>query len=370
MQIALVHDYLTQQGGAENVFRVFTEIFPNAPIYTFFYDGKKFKDVLKDRKVYSSFLQKIPGITKHYRWTLPFMPKLTESFDFSDYNVVLSSTSAFAKGIVAGPKTLHICYCHTPTRYLWIDSDEYVRELKYNRLVKKAIPYLLENLRQWDKKAALRVGKYLTNSIEVQKRIKKYYNRDAKVIYPPVDIKNYYLSHNVELDPSKGYYLIGGRLVAYKRYDLAITAFNRMGIKLKIFGDGPEEARLKQMAKPNIEFLGRVSEEEKRKLFANCIAFIHPQVEDFGITPIETMAAGRPVIAYSAGGVLETVVNNTTGKFFPEQTWESLAETVIRFKPENFDTQRIRQQAERFGVERFKEEIRDFIKKCTNLSEK
>jgi glycosyltransferase involved in cell wall biosynthesis len=361
MKIALVHDYLTQQGGAENVFKIFTEIFPDAPIYTFFYDYKKFENFLAGRKVYSSFLQKIPGITKHYRWTLPLMPKLIESFDFSSYDFVLSSTSAFSKGIITDSRTRHVCYCHTPTRYLWIDSEEYVRELKYNKYIKRVIPPLLEKLRQWDRRAAFRVDAYLANSREVQKRIKKYYGKDSRVIYPPVDVENYYLSGDVEMDPSKGYYLVGGRLVAYKRYDLVVMAFNRMGIKLKIFGDGPEEGELRKMARSNIEFLGRVSEDKKRELMSKCIAFIHPQVEDFGITPVETMASGRPVIAYRAGGVLESVIDDVTGKFFLEQTWESLAETIIRFEPEKFDPRVIRLQAERFGVERFKREIKEAV---------
>ncbi|MFH1564912.1 MAG: glycosyltransferase [bacterium] len=359
--IALVHDYLTQQGGAENVFKIFMEIFSDAPIYTFFYDYKKFEYILAGKKIHSSFLQKIPLIAKHYRWTLPFMPKITESFDFSSYDIVLSNTSAFSKGIITNPKTKHICYCHTPTRYLWIDSEEYVRELKYNHLVKRIIPFLLKNLRQWDKKAAGRVDKYLTNSLEVHERIKKYYNRDSQVIYPPVDVDNYYLSDNVEIDPAKGYYLIGGRLVSYKRYDLVVISFNRMGIKLKIFGEGPEEQKLKKMARANIEFLGRINEKQKQELMSKCIAFVHPQVEDFGITPVETMASGRPVIAYRAGGVKESVVDGITGEFFPEQTWESLAETVIKFRPENFDPQKIRAQAEKFGVERFKREIREAV---------
>lgn len=360
MKIALVHDYLVQRGGAENILKIFTEIFPDAHIYTFFYDYKKFQDILKGKKIYSSFLQKIPFIAKHYQWTLPFMPRIIESFDFSSYDIVLSNTSAFAKGIITGPNTTHICYCHTPTRYLWIDSEEYVRELKYNKFIKKVIPALLKNLRQWDTRAARRVNKYLTNSFEVHQRIHKYYNRDSEIIYPPVNISNYYVS-NVEIDPSKGYYLIGGRLVAYKRYDVVVTSFSRMGIKLKIFGEGPEEQKLKKMARTNIEFLGRISEYKKIDLMSKCVAFIHPQVEDFGITAVETMAAGRPVIAYRAGGVMESIVDGVTGEFFREQTWESLAETVIKFRPEKFDSQKIRAQAEKFGVERFKREIREAV---------
>lgn len=361
MKIALVHDYLIQQGGAENVFKVFAEIFPEAPIYTFFYDAKKFKDILNGRQVYSSWLQKIPGITRHYRWTLPFMPKIIESFDFNGYDVVLSSTSAFGKGIIVGPKTTHICYCHTPTRYLWIESDEYVAQLRYGRLIKKIIFKLLNNLRQWDLKAAARVDFYLANSQEVEERIKKYYHRESTVIYPAVDVEKFIINPQVEIDPAKGYYLIGGRLVAYKRYDLAVQAFSRMGIKLKIFGSGPEENNLKQMAKPCIEFLGRVSEDTKRQLLASCIAFIHPQVEDFGITPLESMAAGRPVIAYRAGGALESVEAGLTGEFFDQQTWESLAETVIRFTPEKFNSIKIHEYVKKFDVARFKQELKQFI---------
>lgn len=366
MKIALLHDYLTQGGGAENVFQIFTEVFPNAPVYTLFYDYKKFKNILEGKKINSSFLQKIPGIKKHYRWTLPFIPKATESLDFSDYDIVLSSTSAYGKGIITGPNTLHICYCHTPVRYLWMCSDQYIKELRYNKIIKGMIPPLLDNLRKWDKMAADRVNVYLTNSNIVKDRIKKYYNRESTVIHPHVNVDDHYISKKVETNPTKGYYLTGGRLVAYKRYDLAITAFNRMGIKLKIFGDGPEEKRLKQMAKPCIEFLGRISEEKKRKLLSECMAFIHPQVEDFGITPVETMASGRPVIAYPVGGVTESVVDKVTGKFFTEQNWQCLAETVIRFEPDKFDPQVIRDHAKKFDVERFKREIKSFVREKTN----
>jgi glycosyltransferase involved in cell wall biosynthesis len=357
MKIALFHDYLTQQGGAENVFRVFAEMFPDAPIYTFFYDEKKFADILANREVHASFLQKVPFIKKHYRWTLPFMPKIVESFDFSKYDIVLSSTSAFGKGIITTSKTKHICYCHTPTRYLWLDTKDYIEQLKYSSPIKKIIPILLTNLRKWDKKASQRVDKYIANSIEVQKRIKKFYERDSEVIYPSVKVADFKVNKEVEINPAKGYYLIGGRLVAYKRYDIAVIAFSRMGIKLKVFGDGPELKTLKKMARKNIEFVGRVSEEEKKKLLTNCIAFIHPQVEDFGITPLETMASGRPVIAYPVGGASESVVEGKTGAFFPEQTWESLTETVIRFKPENFDPEVIRKHAEGFDESVFRREI-------------
>ncbi len=356
MKLALVHDHLIQDGGAERVLDVFAGMYPEASIYTLLYDEKKMGHLFSKEKVKTSFLQNWPGSLTHYQWFLPFMPTATESYDLMDYDVVLSSCSAMAKGVISRSNTLHFCYCHTPTRYLWSDTHRYLEELKYNRLIKKFIPTVLTNLRTWDQIAANRVDYFIANSKNVADRIKKYYRRDSIIIHPPVETDKFFIS-----DKIGNYFLTGGRLVAYKRFDIAIKAFNRLGIPLKIFGTGPEEENLKKMAKGNIEFLGKIDFEELKLQYSKAIAFVHPQIEDFGITAVESMASGRPTIAFAAGGACETVVEGKTGTFFEDQTWESLADTVARFKPDEFNPQQIKDYAQQFGVERFKSEINTLI---------
>jgi glycosyltransferase involved in cell wall biosynthesis len=357
MKIALVHDHLVQRGGAEEVLKVFKEIFPKAPIFTLIYNKDAFGD-FKDFDVRTSFLQKIPFGVSKYQWLLPLMPIATERYNLDKFDIVLSNCSALSKGVIVRPEVLHICYCHTPTRYLWTDTHLYIKELPQNRFVKKIIPFFLNRLRIWDRLAAERVDKFIANSKVVQRRIMKYYNRESVVIHPPVFTSNFKISPHIE-----NYYLAGGRLVPYKRFDLIVKAFNKLGIKLKIFGFGPEFKKLKEMAKKNIEFLGRVSDREKAELYSKCIAFLHPQEEDFGLMAIEAMASGRPVIAYRKGGALETVVDGKTGEFFDEQTWESLAHTVIRFKPEDYKPEEIRSHALQFDVNVFKDKIKNYIEK-------
>ncbi len=356
MKLALIHDHLTQKGGAEQVLKIFQEIWPEAPIYTLFFDKKKLGDEFKNKDIKTSFLQKWPGALRHYQWFLPLMPTATESYDLMNYDVVISSCSALAKGVITRSNTLHICYCHTPTRYLWSDTHRYLEELKYSRLIKKIVPYFLNHLRTWDQLAAQRVDIFVANSKNVANRIKKYYRRDSIVIHPPVETNNFQIADKIDR-----YFLTGGRLVTYKRFDLAIQAFNRLGIPLKIFGEGPQEKELKKLAKSNIEFVGPVDQKTLAKLYSQAIAFVHPQIEDFGITAVESMAAGRPVIAYAAGGACETVVENKTGKFFDEQSWEALADTVVRFKSQNYNPYEIKQYAEQFNVDRFKKEITDLV---------
>lgn len=358
MNIALIHDHLVQDGGAEKVLKVFQEIFPEAPTYTLVYDRERANPVFLNRTIKTSFLQSIPLGVKKYQWFLPLMPLATEKYDLRNFDVVLSSCSAFSKGVITGPKTLHICYCHTPTRYLWSDAHEYVKELKYNRLIKKLIPYILNQIRLWDKLSADRVDKFIANSKTVQNRIKKYYRRESDIINPPVE------TNNLKISPDLGdYYLTGGRLVSYKRFDITVKAFSRLGIKLKVFGIGPELESLKKIARNNVEFLGLVSDEEKAKLYSRAIAFIHPQEEDFGITPIESMASGRPVIAYAAGGALETVIPGVTGVFFSEQTWETLADLIIRFDKNKFNPYKIRNHALQYNIQNFETKIKDYVTK-------
>jgi glycosyltransferase involved in cell wall biosynthesis len=359
MRVALIHDHLAQDGGAEKVLKVLSEIYPDAKIYTLLYEKKNADKYYRDRKIDTSIIQRLPGGVKHYQWYMPFMPMAVEFFDLSNYDLVISDTSSFAKGVITNVNTLHICYCHTPTRYLWSDTHQYIQELKYNKYFKKTISLVLNYVRIWDKLAADRVDKFIANSNFIARRIKKYYRRDAIVIYPPVEVEKYTIADNLG-----DYFLIGCRLAPYKRVDIAIDAFKKSGRKLKIFGDGVDLPRLKNLAKgfDNIEFLGRVSEEEKIDLFQHCQAFIHPQEEDFGITPVEAMAAGRPVIAYRQGGALETVIEGKTGLFFNKQTADSLQEVCGRFNPDNFNPREIKAWAERFSVDRFKKEIQNYIK--------
>ncbi len=356
MKVALVHDYLSQDGGAERVLRVFQEVWPEAPTFVLFHDRKKASKDFANRDIRSSFLQRIPGAVRRYQWFLPLMPAATEHHNLHGYDVVLSSSSAFSKGVITRPDALHICYCHTPTRYLWSDTHQYVEELPYNRVVKFFIPFLLSRLRLWDRLTSERVDHFIANSNTVRRRIQKYYGRDSEVLYPPVETDKFYIARTMGT-----YYLAGGRLVPYKRFDLLVKAFNKLGIPLKIFGEGPEDGKLRGMAKKNIEFLGRVSDTERADLYASAIAFLNPQVEDFGITPIEAMASGRPVIAYNRGGATETILPGITGVFFDEQEWEGIADTVIRFKPEDFNPDRIRTHAMQFDREHFKRRIKDFV---------
>ncbi|MDO8571858.1 MAG: glycosyltransferase, partial [bacterium] len=358
MKIAIVHDHLIQDGGAERVLKVLHELYPKAPIYTLVFDKKKLGHVFPPHSVRTSFLQHIPLITKKYQWFLPLMPLATEAYDLSEYDIILSSNSAFSKGVIPKQKTLHICYCHTPTRYLWSDTHAYIQELKKSQIIKSILPFFLTNIRLWDRMAADRVDLFVANSKTVQERIKKYYRRESDVIYPPVETEKFRIAANIG-----DYYLAGGRLVSYKRFDIVIDAFNRLSLPLKIFGAGPEYVKLKKSAKKNIEFLGAVSDKEKTSLYSHCIAYIHPQEEDFGITAIEAMASGRPVIAFAAGGALETVREGITGEFLIDQDWPALVDVILRFKPEQYNPHAIREHAQTYTTERFKNELSQYISK-------
>jgi glycosyltransferase involved in cell wall biosynthesis len=357
MKVALIHDYLKQDGGAEKVLSVMQDIWPEAPTFTLFFDPDRLPQ-FKGKDVRTSFLQRAPLIQSKFQWYLTLMPTATEHYDLSAFDVVVSSTSAFAKGAITKPGALHVCYCHTPTRFLWTDTRSYVDELRVPRLVKALLPPFLSLLRVWDKQAADRVDAFVANSETVRGRIAKFYGRDSVTIHPPVDVRRFSLS-----DAPKTYFLAGGRLVAYKRFDLAIEACNRTGFPLKIFGTGPVMDDLKRKARRNVEFLGRVPDDRLPKLYANAKAFIHPHEEDFGITAVESMAAGRPVIAYRRGGATETVIDGVTGELFDEQSWEELADHLIRFDDARYDPKAIRTHAERFGHERFKKELQDFVER-------
>ncbi|MBU0625112.1 glycosyltransferase [Patescibacteria group bacterium] len=359
MKLALVHDYLIQDGGAERVLQAFQDIWPDAPTYALLYDPKRFSGMFRNREIKTSLLQKIPFSLKRYKWLMPLMPAATERYDLSDFDVVLSSTSAFAKGIITRPETLHICYCHTPTRYLWSDTHSYISEIGLPGPIKSIMPLILSAVRSWDRMAADRVDYFVANSDTVRRRIRKYYRHDSTVIHPPVDTFRYRISNQID-----NYYVAGGRLVAYKRFDIVVKAFNKLGIPLKIFGEGPEFNSLRKLANKNIDFLGKLSEPEKTELYSHGLAYLHPQEEDFGITAVEAMAAGRPVIAFGKGGALETVIEGVTGTFIHEQTWEELANAVIRFEPERYDPQTIRTHAEQYDVEEFKSRIQQLVERA------
>lgn len=355
MKIALVHDYLSQDGGAEQVLRAFHDIWPEAPIFVLFHD-KKAVQGFDSADIRESFMGKIPFAKKKYRWLLPWMPIATERHNVHEFDVVLSSTSAFAKGILTRPDTLHISYCHTPTRYLWTDTHEYLSDLKLNPVLKTVLPRLIHKLRLWDKMSVDRVDYFIANSNTVRQRIEKYYRRESDIMYPPVAVGTFSLATTIG-----DYYIAGGRLVPYKRFDIIVQTFNRLGWKIKIFGVGPELASLRRVAKPNIEFVGRVSDQEKAELIQHARAFIHPQVEDLGITPIEAMASGTPVIAYGVGGVTETVIPGKTGVFFYQQQWESLLDTLVSFDPFAWDRVAIRSYAQKYDEAMFKQKIKQYV---------
>ncbi|MDP2708637.1 MAG: glycosyltransferase [bacterium] len=358
MKVALIHDHLAQDGGAERVLRALAEMFPEAPIYTLLCDEKNAVKYYPGRRIETSIIQKLPGGVSHYQWYMPFMPMAVEFFDLSPYDLIISDTSSFAKGVITSTHTLHLCYCHTPTRYLWSDTHQYINELHYNKYFKKIISLVLNYIRMWDRQAADRVDSFAANSRFVAGRIKKYYRRDSAVIYPPVETEKFKIAPDVG-----DYFLIGGRLAPYKRVDMVIAACKKTGKKLKIFGDGVDLERLKKIAKGygGVEFLGRVNDEAKADLYSRALAFINPQEEDFGITAVEAQAAGRPVIAYGRGGALETIVAGKTGIFFNEQTVDSLAEALENFEAAKFNSETIRRHAEQFSAARFKKEIGEFI---------
>jgi glycosyltransferase involved in cell wall biosynthesis len=354
MKVALVHDYLAQDGGAERVLKSLHELWPEAPIFVLFHDKEKIK-FFNNKNINESFLAKMPFSNSSYQWYLPWMPLATEQHNLKDFDVVISTASMFAKGIITGPDTLHISYCHTPPRFLWIDNYDYIADLKQNRFIKFILPHFIHRLRIWDKMSVDRVDNFLANSRTVQQRINKYYRRESDVIYPPVELDS------CSLQKASNYFAAGGRLVGYKRFDLIVNVFNRLNWPLKIFGDGPELASLQKMAKNNIEFLGQITDEQKGNVLSGARAFIHPQLEDFGITAVEAMACGRPVIAYSQGGATETVISNETGVFFHEQTWEALLDKILHFNHENWDTGRIREHAAKFDARNFKTGIKKYV---------
>ncbi|KPV53675.1 glycosyl transferase [Kouleothrix aurantiaca] len=354
MRVAIIHDYLNQYGGAERVLEALHDLYPQAPVYTSIYDADAMPASYRGWDIRTSWMQQLPGWRRHFRKYFLLYPSAFESFDLSQYDLILSSSSAYAKGVIPAPHALHICYCHTPMRFAW-RTDDYVSREGFGQLQRTVLPVALSYVRLWDVSTAPRVDCFIANSRAVEARIKRYYGRDALVIPPPVDLAPFCPR------PPGEFYLAGGRLIPYKRLDLAVRAFTALKLPLKIFGDGRDRAELQRLAGPNVEFLGQVSEQQRHELFAECRAFVFPGEEDFGITPLEAMAAGRPVIAYGAGGALDTVIEGVTGRFFAEQSAGALAAAVAASRADTYDPMVIRQHAEAFGRELFIERIRAVV---------
>lgn len=359
--MAIVADWLTDRGGAERVVLALAEIFPQADIFASVYKAEAFLE-LADRRVITTYLQNWPLKFKHQLFPT-LRPKAFESLNLDEYDLVISSASAEAKGVITQPSTIHICYCHTPTRYFWSHYHEYMKACQFGILdpiAKLFIPSMIHNLREWDRVAADRVDFFIANSRHIQNRIRKYYNADSTVINPPVDFNRF----SGEETETGDYYLVLGRQMPYKRTDLVVEAFGSLPSKLKIIGDGSELEKLKKGAreKENIEFLGRIPDAEVAKVVQGCKAVIFPQEEDFGIVPLEAMAAGRPVIAFGKGGALETVIDGQTGILFPEQTVDSLTEAIYKFEQANFSSEACRERARQFDLSVFKQKIIEFVK--------
>lgn len=354
MNIALVHDWITNVAGAERVMLVLKDLFPEAPIFTSVFDKEAAKPFAK-YDIRTSFLQKIPLMKKKRELLIPFTPLAFEQFDLSKYDLVISSSTMAAKGIITKPNTKHICYCHTPPRYIWEPSVDPRAKAGKLQFIRKNISH---NMRIWDEVAAARVDAFIANSNYIKDRIAKYYRRDAAVVYPPVDVDRFKPAGKTKI---KEYFLCVGRLVDYKRYDIVIKAFNDLKLPLKIIGQGPEKKHLQKMAKKNIEFLGFISDAQIKKCYSEARAFVFAAEEDFGIVPVEAMASGRPVIAYGVGGAAETVIDGVTGAKFFEQTPQCLIEAVRKFDHTKYDSEKIRQHAEKFSTERFKKEFIDTI---------
>lgn len=361
MRVVLAHDFLNQIGGAERVLKTFEEIYPSSFIYTLFYDEDFLKKYFNEKKIISSFLQKRKFLIKRYKYLLPFLPLAVESLNFEDCDIVLSSTTAWMKGIITKPDVCHICYCHSPTRFLWDWSHKYIQEQKLKKFKKTFLIPILTYLRLWDFSAAQRVDYFITNSKNTQKRIKKYYRRESEVIYPPVDIEKFKV-----LKKHEDYFLVVSRFSPYKNVELAIKTFNKLPFPLIVIGEGFQKEELQKMARKNIIFAETKSDQDLADFYARARAFIFPTFEeDFGLTCVEAMAAGRPVIAAGRGGARESVIEGLTGEFFEENSEVSLKKAVEKFikNEKNYSPLKIRKQAEKFDKEIFKKKIKLFIEK-------
>lgn len=356
MKVALIHYWLVGMRGGEKVLESLCEIFPEADIFTHVYSPDSISDTIKSHKVSTTFIQKFPRATQKYQSYLPLMPLALEQLDLRGYDLVISSESGPAKGVIVSPGTPHICYCHTPMRYVWDMYHDYFENA--GRFIRLLMPPLIHYLRLWDFASASRVDHFVANSEFVAKRIEKHYRRHAAVINPPVFTNDFAVS-----DVSDDFYLMVGQLVRYKRTDLAVEAFNLSGRRLVIIGDGEEFEDIKQQAGPTVTVMGRQPFSVIRDHYSRCRALIFPGVEDFGIVPLEAMASGRPVIAFRKGGALETVIDRVTGLFFDQQTPQTLNAAVTKFEAsiDLFNPQTIRNHALLFDKEAFKQKFLAFV---------
>lgn len=365
MKVAIVHDWLVNYGGAERVVEAFLRIFPDADIFTLVYDEKKMGRIFPKEKVHTSFVQKIPLSSRLYTKMLMLMPKAFESFDLSSYDLVLCSSSSCAKGVITSPSTPQIAYIHTPMRYAWDQFFDYQK--RSGRIVAHFMSKFMPSIRLWDFVSSQRLDKIIANSSYIKRRIKKYWNRDADVIFPPVDTSR--LCPNGK--PPEDFYVVFSRFVPYKRIDLAISACGELGRKLVVIGSGSQEKNLRKLAAKyktaQIVFTGRVSDEEAKDYLQRCKAMIFSAEEDFGIIPVEAQACGRPVIAFAKGGALETVIDGKTGVFFDRQETESVIEAIKKFETLSaqnvFNTDSISSHAQSFSTERFCSQIKEAIDK-------
>ncbi|MFA5967677.1 MAG: glycosyltransferase [Sphingomonas sp.] len=348
LRVAIVHYWLVGPGGGENVVKTMLRIFPQANVYTMVERPEFSETIVPRERLHTSFLQRIPGAARMHRSLLPLAPIALENLNLDNYDLIISSESGPAKGIMPPLKAVHVCYCHSPMRYIW---DQYHHYRDGASFVKRLVLSLtIPRLRLWDVGTALRVDRFMANSKHVATRIERYYRRQAEVIYPPVEVHDFGISDEVD-----DYYLVTGRHVSYKRIDLAIEACNRLGRRLVITGNGPETAALRKIAGPTIEFVGQCSFDDLKRYYARARAFLMPGEEDFGIAPVEAMASGRPVIAFASGGAMETVIPAVSGLHFDEQTVDSLVDAMTAFEANaaSFDPEAIRAHALTFSSERF-----------------
>ncbi|HQU72818.1 MAG TPA: glycosyltransferase [Calditrichia bacterium] len=363
LKVALIHDWLTTMRGGEKVLEVFCELFPSADLFTLLHNPGSVTGPIADRRIFTTFIDRLPLKAKRYRHYLPLFPTAIERFQFQGYDLILSSSHCVAKGVLTPPGIPHIAYVHTPMRYVWDMYDQYFGRDRVGKLQRMIIPFFANYLRMWDVTSAARVDHFIANSNYVAQRIQKFYRRDSAVIYPPVSVEHFPLSKKTE-----GYYLVLSALVPYKRIDLAVEAFTQSGKPLHIVGDGPEGEKLKARAGENIRFFDWLSDADLSRQLADCRALIFPGEEDFGIVPVEAQSCGKPVIAFGKGGALETVCgydgNNEgqcSGIFFEEQSPPSLAGAVERFEEIRWDGEWIHRHAGQFSRERFRREMADYI---------
>ena len=365
VKIALVHDFLIQFGGAERVLLALHRIFPDAPIYTLLSDKKISSHFFSACNIRESFLGKLPEfLKKRHRIFLPLFPLAIESFDLSDFDIIISSSSAFAKGVVTRSKAVHICYCHSPARFLWDYHCQYQEDNRFGILAKMIARFFTHRLRIWDRASAERVDFWIANSETTKKRIEKYYRKSAEVIYPPLTNLTTEQSNYLEAGFPNDYFLVVSRLSAYKKIDVIISAFNKLKLPLLIVGDGPERKKLEAMAGDNIKFAGFISDEKLFAYYQNTKAFVLANEEDFGLSALEAASFGKPVLAYKKGGALEWMEEGKTGEFFDTQTPEVLADGArrISLNIEKYNPDYLKAKASEFNEERFKREILNFLK--------